>query len=629
MLPNEHGRINVSIQRMSEIYNGRQYIIRIVFMIAALFLIGKTMHLQIFDQSIKDRARTSAIQKKVLYPSRGLIYDRHGELMIYNDPIYDLMVTYNQLDPDMDTSYLCEILDIEKDQFIENIEKNWKSPRYSKAVPFIFQKKIPTETYAKLQESLYEYPGFSIQLRVIRGYPDTIGAHLLGYISEVNRKQIDNNKDIYALGDYIGSTGLEGTYEEYLRGKKGMEYLLKDNLGRVVGPYLEGALDSMAVSGKNLITGIDQELQRYAESLMQNKLGSIVAIEPATGEILAMVSAPTYNPNLLVVNNKRGKIYQEMQSDSLKPLYNRTVLAKYPPGSLFKPIVGLIGMQEEVWNANQGFGCGGSYLNVNHYMGCHQHEHPRNMQVALQHSCNSYFLALFREIIDKEGYHNPREGLDRFNAYLEAFGLGNPLGMDFNGEKHGNLPTSALYDRMYPNGRWRSPTIISVGIGQGEIELTTPQMANLAAILANRGYYFRPHIVKEFENDTTQIDLKYRTPITIPIDPIHYDPIVDGMERVVSMGTAYKAYTPGITVCGKTGTAENPHGKDHSIFYGFAPKEQPQIAIAVYLENAGFGGTFAAPIASLMIEKYIKGEINPNRKYLEQQMMDADLISVP
>lgn len=612
---------------MAEAYKERQYIIQFVFVLAAVVLIGKAMHLQLFDKSIQDRAKTSAVQKKIMYPSRGLIYDRKGQLMIYNDPIYDLMVTYNQLDKGMDTTFLCEILEIDKPTFLEKIEKDFRNIRYSKAVPFIFQKKIPRDIYAKLQESLYEFPGFSIQQRIIRGYPDTVGAHLLGYISEVNQDHIDKNKDIYSPGDYIGMTGLEGTYETYLRGRKGMHYYLKDNLGRVVGPYLDGELDSLAISGKNLITSIDLELQRYAETLMQNKTGSIVAIEPSTGEVLAMVSAPTYDPNLLVVNNKRGKVFQEMQQDSLKPFFNRAVAASYPPGSLFKPIVALIGMQEDVWKPYRGVRCDGAYHNVNHYMGCHAHQYPSDVSIAIQHSCNSYFLTLFRAIIDKEGFHNPHIGLDRFNAYLDAFGMGRKLGLDFRGEKKGLLPTSNLYNRMYPNGRWRSPTIISVGIGQGEIELTNLQMANLAAILANRGYYYTPHLVKGF-GDETEIDLKYRTRNTIPIDPSHYPIVIEGMERVVTMGTARSAYTPGISVCGKTGTAENPHGKDHSIFYGFAPRENPQIAIAVYLENAGFGGSFAAPIASLVIEKYINGEISENRKLLEERMRNVDLIGM-
>ncbi len=615
---------------MSELYKERQYIIRIVFALAAIVLIGKALHLQLFDQSIQSRAQTSAVQKKILYPSRGLIYDRNGELMIFNDPIYDLMVTYKQLDPKMDTAFLCEILEIDKATFNKQIEKNWKSHLYSKSVPFIFQKKISNETYARLQESLYEFPGFSIQNRIIRGYPDTVGAHLLGYISEVNQKQIDQNKGVYSLGDYIGRTGLEGTYEDYLRGRKGMKYLLKDNLGRVVGPYQDGTLDSAAISGKNLITSIDLELQRYAESLMQNKRGSVVALEPNTGEILTLVSAPTYDPNLLVVNNKRGKIFQDMMKDTLKPFFNRAVGAKYPPGSLFKPVVALIGMQEGVWYSTKGVSCPGYYTNVNHTMGCHAHQYPSNVSIALQHSCNSYFLTLFREIIDKDGYHSPEKGLDRFNAYLDAFGLGKPLGVDYLGEKKGSLPTTNLYNRMYPNGRWRSPTIISVGIGQGEIEMTNIQMANLAAIIANKGFYYRPHLVKGYENDTTQIDLKYRTTNTVPIDPVHYQPIINGLERVVTMGTARSAYTPGIKVCGKTGTAENPHGADHSIFYGFAPKDDPQIAIAVYLENSGFGGSFAAPIASLIIEKYIKKEIPEGfRKDLEVRMVNTNLLSVP
>ncbi len=614
---------------MSDLYTQRQQVIRIIFILSALLLVGKTMHLQLFDRTIQDKARTSAFSKKTIYPSRGLVYDRNGQLLTFNDPIYDLMVTYNQLDPNMDTTYLCELLDIDKATFIKNLDKDFKNDRrFVQWKPYVFMSKLSVEAYAKLQESLYEFPGFSVQLRNTRTYPDTIAAHILGYVSEVSQSQINNNEGVYKRGDYIGTTGLERIYEKELRGEKGEQYLLKDNLGRIVGSYRDGVLDSTAVSGKDLFCTIDIDLQRYAEHLMQNKRGSIVAIEPSTGEILCMSSAPTYDPNLLSINADRGKIYTQLQEDPSKPLFNRAISAKYPPGSLFKPIVGLIAMQEGVWDANWGYTCGGSYHNIDRDMGCHAHPRPANMKVAISHSCNSYFFHVFRQIIDKNGYNNPDQGLAIFNKYLYAFGLGKPLGVDFPSEKSGFVPTTATYDRIYPSKRrmWKSPTIISMGIGQGELELTTLQMANLAAIIGNKGSYITPHLVKGYLNADIPIDSSFAMTKTVPINTEYFEPVIDGMENVIRYGTGYTAQVPGISVCGKTGTAQNPHGEDHSIFFAFAPKENPQIAIAVYIENGGFGTTYAAPMAGLMIEKYINGEVAPNRKYIEDRMTQTTIL---
>lgn len=617
---------------MSDTYQTREVVIQGMFLFAAILLIFKAMQLQIFDASIQNKAETSAIGKKVVYPSRGLIYDREGRLLTQNDPIFDLMVTYNQVDTKMDTAYFCEILGINKKTFKKRLDKNWRDVRYSRTVPFVFLKKITVPLAARISESLYEFPGFTLQRRISRSYPDTIAAHVLGYISEVSPNQIKDSKGVYKMGDYIGTTGLESTYEEHLRGEKGVEFLLKDNLGRVVGPYKNGSLDSMAVSGKNLICTLDADLQRYGEYLMQNKKGSIIAIEPATGEILTMISAPTYDPNLLSINNQRGKVYKELKESPLSPFFNRAVSAKYPPGSLFKSIVGLIAMEQGVWTANRGYSCAGGYRNGSLWMSCHGHPHPANMEIAIQHSCNAYFLHAFRQIIDKNGYYNPHPGLDTFVNYLHTFGLGNPLGIDIPGEKGGNVPTTETYDYMYPKdkGSWRSPTIVSLGIGQGEMELTTAQMANLAAILANRGYFYTPHLVRGFQKqgDTYVAPLK-KEPNQIEIDKSYFEIVANGMEKVVLAGTARRAQVPGISVCGKTGTAENPHGKDHSIFFAFAPKEDPKIAIAVYIENGGFGGTYAAPIASLLIEKYLTQQIDPKRQWLEDGMAKANLIPLP
>ncbi len=604
-------------------------LILFLYLLGPLILLFKAVQLQFWDTSYSEKAKNNTMSKKTIYPARGLIYDRNSNLLINNQPVYDLMCTYNQVPENIDTARFCELLDITKETFDKNINKNWRSVRYSKRVPFVFLKKIPPITYARLQESLYEYPGFFVNVRNIRTYPDSIGCHLLGYISEASPKEISDSLTDYKAGDYLGKTGLELIYEKELRGTKGIEFVLKDNLGRTVGSFQGGELDSNAVAGQDLITTIDLELQRYGEKLMQGKTGAIVALQPETGEILSMVSAPTYNPNDLIVNRNRGKAFEKLLTDTLKPFFDRSVQAKYPPGSLFKSIVALIAMQEGVLAPNQGFTCNGGYTYRGHRWGCHAHPPVNNVSKAITYSCNTYFYQTFRNIVDKYSFYNPQRGLDTFVNHLYDFGMGHKLGIDFPGEKAGNVPTSKYYDKVYPRhkGSWKSPTIVSVGIGQGEMQLTTLQMANLAAIIGNKGWYWTPHLVKEFKdefNNIQEVDIKYKK---VRVDSQYFTPIVDGMENVVEFGTARLAQVPGISVCGKTGTAQNPHGKDHSIFFAFAPKENPKIAIAVYVENAGYGGSYAAPIASLMIEKFINDSIvAPNRTYLEDRMLNLNLI---
>ena len=609
---------------MSTHHANRQYIIQGLFVLGAFLLMAKTAQIQLLDSSYRDKAQTATINKYVLYPSRGLVYDRNDVLLTYNQPIYELMATYRLIDPDMDITAFCEILDISEEDYQKRINKKW-GRRYSKSVPFSFMRRLSAPVYGKLQESLHEFPGFYVQKRNIRGYRDSIASHILGYISEVNADHIEGN-DVYAPGDYIGFTGLESYYENQLRGTKGIKYQLKDNLGRIVGDYKGGRLNQNATSGKDLKISIDAELQKYGERLMHNKLGSIVAIEPATGEILTMLSAPTYNPNQLSISRERGDLFKNLNEDPLKPFFNRAVSAKYPPGSLFKPIVGLIAMQENVWDYNRYVPCTGAYWNVNRFLGCHNHPATYNMGTAIQYSCNSYFCETFKSIVDKEGFHNPNKGLDLFNSYLYEFGLGRTLGVDFQPEKSGNIPTTKYYDKLYGGRSWRSPTIVSLGIGQGELQLTTLQMANLASTIANRGYYYTPHLVKDFINSDTQIYNQYTTPKSVRIDSVHFEDVITGMANVTVGGTATWSHISDIEICGKTGTAQNPHGKDHSIFFAFAPRENPQIAIAVYVENAGDGGAFAAPIASLMIEKYLKKEIRATREYMENYILRSNLL---
>jgi len=613
----------------TDVYKGRGTIIQGLFILAAFVLLMAALNIQVINSSYQKRAQATTVNEYTLYPSRGLIYDRNGELLVINNAMYDLKVTYKQLDPNMDTTHLCKILKIDRKTFDKNLNKDFRSVRFSKSVPFVFMSKISSQTCAALQEVLYKFPGFSLQLRNVRGYPHHNAAHVLGYLSEVNNKQIDNSYGQYKRGDYIGATGLERAYEEELRGRKGVKFILKDNLGRNVGPFKGGAQDSAAVSGMDLISSLDINLQAYGEELLKNKTGSIVAIEPATGEVLSMISTPTYDPNLLTINRNRGEAFTYLLQDSLKPFLDRSIMAEYPPGSIFKTVVALAGMQEGLMTANTGHACAGAYFYNGISRGCHHHSAPYNVQIALQHSCNTYFFQEFRKLIDKNGFYNPEPGMDDFVNYCYQFGLGKRLGIDLPNEAKGNVPTTEFYDKLYPRdkGSWKSPTIMSVGIGQGEIQMTTLQMANLAAILANRGYYYPPHLVRGFRPATVSIPDRFRVKKTIPVDRDYYTSVVDGMERVVTSGTAMIARVPDIDICGKTGTSQNPHGKDHSVFFAFAPKDNPKIAIAVYVEHGIWGATYAAPIASLMIEKYLNGEIAENRKALETKMMEADLIA--
>lgn len=614
---------------MSDALKGRQQVIKAIFILAALALTGKAMQLQLFDKEFREKAGAAAVVRNPVYPARGLIYDREGRLLIHNNPIYDLMVTYNQVKPGMDTAKFCELLGITPEYFREALRKDWSSGRFSKSVPFIFMSKISPETYARFQEHMFEFSGFQMVLRSIRGYPHSHAANVLGYIREVDNRDIEKQPDIFAPGDFIGASGLEAYYEDLLRGEKGWSYILKDNLGRNMGKYKDGGHDSPATSGRDIIASLDLELQAYGELLMQNKIGSIIAIEPESGEVLAMVSSVSYDPNLLTITQKRGEAFAALNKDPLKPLFDRAMMAQYPPGSVFKSVLGLIALQEGVWDVNRGVSCGGAYyLGGQRLVGCHGHPYCSNLETAIQHSCNAYFVTVYREMVDKYGFYNPEKGLAELNKHLRDFGLGKPLGIDLPGERRGNFPTPEDYERVYreSGGKWNSVWIRSNGIGQGELLMTGLQIANLAAIIANRGYYIAPHLLKGFKNGMGEIPEQYLKKNYVGVDKKFFTPVVDGMEKVTIAGTARSAYIPGIPICGKTGTAENPHGKDHSVFFGFAPKDNPKIAFAVYVENSGFGGTYAAPIASLMVEKYLNDTISTPRKYLEKRMLDANLL---
>jgi penicillin-binding protein 2 len=605
----------------------RQRNIQIVFLICAIVLTLQAANLQLFDNSYARLADATAIEELTVYPPRGIIYDRNGERIVNNEATFDLMVTYSQLDlKKMDVAKFCGILGITETEFKRNLNKDWRSGKFSKSVPFVFLKKISPEKNARFLESQYEFPGFFVQARSIRGYPFNAGAHVLGYINEVTPRDIERSNGKYETGDYIGAAGLEAGYEDYLRGQKGVTNLLRDNLGRIVGRYKQGERDSAAIAGKDLVSSIDINLQAYGEKLMQNKTGSVVAIDPKTGQILAMISAPTYNPNLLVMTNERGQEFSRLLTDPLRYFFDRTVMAKYPPGSIFKTVVSLVGLQEGTINPERGQSCPGGYFYGGRLYKCHGHPAVGDLTDALANSCNAYYFEEFRNIVDKYGYNNPHQGLDVFTKYCEQFGLGVKLGIDYPNENAGNIPGSVYYDKIYPKrlGGWHSPTIMSVGIGQGELQLTTLQMANLAACIANRGYWKPPHLIKEFK-DGTPIPSELEKEHRVTIDPRYFEMVVEGMEQCVVRGTARIAQVPGVSVCGKTGTSQNPHGDDHSVFFAFAPKDDPKIAIAVYVENAGWGASYAAPIAGLMIEKMLNDTIATERLPIEERMINANL----
>ncbi len=595
---------------------------------AAVLLVFKVATLQIFDSSYRQKADARTLDKKTLYPSRGLIYDRNGKLLVYNNAIYDIKAVYNSIDPAMDTARFCALLGIGQKEFIDKVEKNWGT-RFSRAVPFTFQKYVGPRRFAALQESLYEFPGFSEVLRNVRGYRYPNAAHALGYMSEVNRAKVEESEEGYALGDYIGAAGIERTYEDVLRGEKGNSYVLKDNLGREVSSDELGKLNVAPTSGIDIQISLDIDLQAYGEALLKGKKGSVVCIEPSTGEVLVMVSSPGFDPALLSIHRGRSDAFSTLQKDTLKPFFDRSVMAAYAPGSIFKPVLALIAMQEGVLKPNRTIYCDGAYHYKTNSYGCHDHPIPYNVSIAIGYSCNSYFFQTFRDLVEKEGFKMAERGLKNLNKHLSDFGLGKPLGIDLPNEKSGSIPQPEFYDKLYGKNVWRSTYILSLGIGQGELEFTTLQMANLAAIIGNRGYYYIPHLIKRYVSELRVLPAKFTVQNQVNIEQQYFEPVIKGMSMAVTQGTATLAYLPDVDVCGKTGTSQNPHGKDHSVFFGFAPKENPQIAVAVYVENGGWGSTYAVPIGGLMIEKYLNQRISDNRKWLEKRILEADLISKP
>jgi penicillin-binding protein 2 len=595
----------------------RKFVILLIFLVVGIIFIIRLFYIQVVDDRWQVLATKSSERVITEYPSRGLIYDRKGRIMVSNTPVYDLMVLPRDVEP-FDTAAFCRLAKIDRETFDEQFEK---ARSYSRYKPSVLIKQIPASEYTELAENLHRFQGFYGQPRTLRNYPSPVAAHAMGYVSEVTPKIIEENS-YYEPGDYIGANGVESIYEEVLRGNRGKRVVLVDVHNNERSSYMGGLYDSIARAGKNITSSIDLELQEYGELLMKNKRGSIVAIEPATGEILCIVTNPNYDPNLLV-GRVRGKNYGELSADTLKPLFNRALMARYPPGSTFKLIQGLIGLQEGVIDPNTRFSCNGGYFYAGRRLGCHAHSSPVDLKFSIQTSCNAYYCNVFKRILDK--YPTSEEGYQVWREHLTKFGLGNRLHVDMTSEIDGFVPKTTYYDKFYGQHRWNGHTIISLAIGQGELGVTPIQMANFSAILANRGWYYTPHVIKEIDG-VPLTDSTYTEKHLTGIDAEHFEQVVEGMFRVVESGTGRGVrFSPDIEVCGKTGTAQNPHGKDHSIFIAFAPKDDPKIAVAVYVENVGFGSTWAAPINSLIMEKYLTDTIS--RPWVEQRMLEGNLLT--
>ncbi|GAB5564317.1 MAG: penicillin-binding protein 2 [Winogradskyella sp.] len=590
----------------------RKLLLLSAVILVGLAFISRLFYLQIYEGRSQDIFEDTAIKKEFNYPKRGYVYDRNGKLLVANQPSYDVMVIPREIE-DMDSTKIeefCKFLKISKEEYDKKL-KRAKSYSYRLASPFVQQ--LSKADYAVLQEKMRKYQGFYIQRRSLRSYQTSIGANVLGNIGEVNRKII-KKQPYYKLGDLIGMQGVEKTYEQTLRGTKGIKFIQKDRFNKNIGSYKDGKFDTLPKPGKDIKITIDTKLQAYGELLMTNKRGGIVAIEPSSGEILAMISGPSYNPNLLV-GRDRSKNFTKLYRDSLaQPLFDRGLQAMYPPGSPFKTLNALIALQEGVVTTNDRFACAMGYRYGNRKMGCHAHHSPANMNIGIYESCNSYFANVYRRIMDK--YDSPAKGMDVWSKHIKSFGLGNYLNNDLSVGQPGKVPTSSTYNRGYGKNRWYTTFTLSNAIGQGEVLATPIQLANMAAAIGNRGYYYTPHIIKEIEEET--IPTRFTTPNYTTIDKQHFEPVIEGMFDVYNKGTAKNLKVEGIEICGKTGTAENfaiidekkTQLTDHSIFVAFAPKDNPKIAIAVFVENGYFGSRFAGRMASLMIEFYLRGEIS-------------------
>ncbi len=600
----------------------RKFIVSGFFIVVALIYIARLFYIQIIDEKYKLYARNNAFRYRTEYPVRGYIYDRNGKLLVQNALSYDLLVT-PKMAKNCDTIALCEVLEINKEEFLKRMKKACQAPN-SPRKESIFEKQLSPKVYAAIQEKLYRFKGFDIQARTVRRYPRPIAAHLLGYVGEVSKEKAANDP-YYKEGDYIGVSGIERSYEEALRGKKGTQIVMVDVHNKTKGRYMNGMYDTLAIPGKALYSSIDMDLQEYGEKLMQGKKGAIVAIEPSTGEILCLVSAPSYDPNLLVGGKERARNFTKLYYDSLNmPLFNRALMAMYPPGSTFKLIDALIAQQDKVITRTTGFPCHHGYPPMGGHPKCHDNG-AGDLPTAIAISCNSYFSYVFCDIVNQKKYPSFVDGYNHWRDAVKSFGPNTKLGTDLPYDKPGNVPSVEYYNKVFGKGHWRSNTVVSLGIGQAELTLVPLQMANVVASIANRGYFYTPHCIKGVGVEK-HLDPKYKEKhFTYVQDQAAYDNVHDGMQKCFEGGTATASKIPGIIACGKTGTAENPHGDSHAVFSCFAPRKDPKIAIVCLVENAGFGGTWSAPIVSLMVEKYLTGKVT--RTDLEKRIMAADLIN--
>ena len=591
----------------------------------ALILISKLFVIQIIDDRYKLDADNNSMVYSIIYPTRGIIHDRNGRILVGNKVAYDLLVTPREVE-EFDTLGLANVLDVHPDVIREKMAEYRKYRRRIGWQTVVMLKQIPQETYMKFAEIAYRFPGFRGQARSIREYPYNAGGNLLGYVSEVDANYLKRHPDEYKAGDYAGMTGIEAAREKELRGEKGYTIWLRNSKNKIESRYKDGEMDKEAIPGKDITTTIDAELQHYGQMLMQNKVGSLVAIEPSTGEILTMVSSPGIDVDMLA---NIGQHYGEISSNPYKPMFNRAVQAPYPPGSVFKLVNGLIGLEEGVVTTSTHYPCSMGYHFGRNKLGCHAHKSPLSFEESIMMSCNAYYCYILRDLLENKKYGSIGIAMDKWQEYVKSFGFGQKLGSDFPSELGGFIPGSGYYNKVYGKGGWKATTVISLSIGQGEIGTTPLHMANLCATIANRGFYYIPHIVKD--SDNVSIDPKYKEKHYTMVDTTHFPKVVGGMYRAVnsgfgSGGTASIAAVEGLEICGKTGTAQNPHGSDHSVFICFAPKDDPKIAVAVYVENGGFGATYAAPIASLLTEMYLNKEISEERKYLEERMLNSNLM---
>ena len=595
-------------------------------LVVAAIILGKLFYIQIIDDKYKINASNNSMVYDIIYPTRGIIYDRNGKIIVSNKVTYDILVTPREVKR-FDTLMLANTLNVSPEFIRDKMAEYARNRRRIGYQSVVMLKQIKPETYMQFAELQYNFPGFRGHARSIRDYPVNAGGNLLGYVSEVDANYIEEHSGEYRSGDYAGKTGIEAAREKELRGEKGYHIYLRNSRNQIEQRYKDGEMDKEAVPGHDIHTTIDADLQQYGQDLMRNKVGSLVAIEPKTGEILTLVSSPGVDVSMLA---DIGQHYDEIIKDPHKPMFNRAVQAPYPPGSVFKLVNGLIGLQEGTLTTEMAYPCSQGYHFGNRKLGCHVHKSPLVLEEAIMMSCNGYFCYVLRNILENKKYRDIGEALDKWNEYVQSFGFGHKLGSDFPAELGGTLPTSKTYNKIYGKGGWKFTTIISISIGQGEVGATPMQIANLAATVANRGWYRIPHIVKASEG--VEIDPKYYERQYTMVDTTNFKKVTQGMWRAVnsgfgSGGTASIAAVPGLDICGKTGTAQNPRGADNSVFICFAPKDNPKIAVAAYIENAGFGATWAAPIASLLVEKYLNGEISDQRRGLEDRVLQGNLMS--